>query len=245
MLNYEFKLKNDGSGNQAFTLAEVLITIGIIGIIAAMTIPAIVKKYQKVALQTGLKKGYAVLQTALEKMHADTGIIPSPQNYERQTFKNTYIKYFNIMIDCGLGSTDITDRENAKTYCASEQLLENEENRRYTQHYKTYNKKVYLDPTLLNNGQFVLSDGMIVMIENWDPGRLYISIDVNGIKKSPNVWGQDLFTFQLMNDGKLMPMGNPGTDYLPEEFCSKTSSSTYNGIGCTYNALTDENYWDF
>ena len=149
------------------------------------------------------------------------------------------------MLDCGLGSTDITDREKAKTYCASEQLLENEENRRYTQHYKTYNKKVYLDPTLLNNGQFVLSDGMIVMIENWEPGRLYISIDVNGIKKSPNVWGQDLFTFQLMNDGKLMPMGKPGTDYLPESYCSKTSSNTYNGVGCTYNALTDENYWDF
>lgn len=228
----------------AFTLAEVLITLGIIGIAAAMTLPSLVNKYQKVALKTSLKKQYSILQQALEKMQAETGVTPSPQLFGRQTFKNQYIKYFNVIIDCGYGSTDVTDNVNASKYCPSEQLKEDENNRRYTEHYKTYNKSKYVNPTLLNNGQFVLSDGALVMIENWDEGKLYISVDVNGIQKSPNIWGVDLFTFQLTDKGNLVPMGAEGTNLSDEKFCSKTSQDQYNGAGCTYRALTDKTYWD-
>lgn len=230
--------------NKGFTLAEVLITLGIIGIVAAMTIPTVVNKYQKAVLHNSLIKQYAVMQAALQKMHADTGVTPNAQNFDRQTFKSAYIKYFKVLMDCGLGSTDVTDRENAQEYCVNEQTHHDENDRRYTKHYMTYNNKKYIDNTLLNNGQFVLTDGSLIMIENWDIGNLYISIDVNGIKKRPNRWGQDLFTFQLTNDGKLMPMGKPGTHYLPESFCSSSSSHTYNGVGCTYWALTDKSFWD-
>ena len=34
--------------NSAFTLAEVLITLGIIGVVAAMTIPTLISKYQSI-----------------------------------------------------------------------------------------------------------------------------------------------------------------------------------------------------
>lgn len=228
----------------AFTLAEVLITLGIIGVVAAMTIPALINKYQKVVLETSLKKQYSIMQQALQKMQAETGVTPNSKIYGRQTFKEQYIKYFKVLVDCGLGSTDITDRVNASKYCASEQRKVDEGGIRYTQHYKTYNKSRYIDPSFINNGQFVLSDGAIVMIENWYVDTLYISVDVNGIAKSPNVWGEDLFTFQLMKDGKLLPMGMEGTDYLDPNFCSKTSSNGYNGIGCTYRALNDKTYWN-
>lgn len=229
---------------KAFTLAEVLITLGIIGIVAAMTLPAVIAKYQKVQLKSQLNKSYSVMQNALQKMQADTGVTPNAQNFSRQKFKEEYIKNFNVLLDCGLGSTDITDKENAQEYCVNEQTNHDEDDRRYTKHYKTYNKKTQIDNTLLNNGQFVLTDGTLILIENWDTGNLYISADVNGIKNSPNIWGQDLFTFQLMDDGKLMPMGMPGTDYQPEQYCSKTSSHTYNGVACTYWALTDDSFWN-
>ena len=49
----------------AFTLAEVLITLGIIGIVAAMTIPTLISKYQTKALETGFKKSYAMLMQAV------------------------------------------------------------------------------------------------------------------------------------------------------------------------------------
>ena len=83
------------------------------------------------------------------------------------------------------------------------------------------------------------------MLVYWDKGKLYISVDVNGIGKKPNAWGHDIFTFQLVESGKLLPMGAPGTTYYKQKntLCSKNSSSTYNGVACTYQALTDKNYW--
>ncbi len=48
----------------AFTLAEVLITLGIIGVVAAMTIPTLMNNTGNQALVTGFKQNYAILQQA-------------------------------------------------------------------------------------------------------------------------------------------------------------------------------------
>ena len=47
-----------------FTLAEVLITLGVIGIVAALTMPALIANYQKKVLETRIKKFYSVLNQA-------------------------------------------------------------------------------------------------------------------------------------------------------------------------------------
>ena len=47
--------------NNAFTLAEVLITLGIIGVIAALTIPSLVTKFRRQSAETQLKKFYTVI----------------------------------------------------------------------------------------------------------------------------------------------------------------------------------------
>ena len=50
----------------AFTLAEVLITLGIIGVVAALTIPNVVSNYKKKVVETRLAKLYSVLNQAVE-----------------------------------------------------------------------------------------------------------------------------------------------------------------------------------
>ena len=58
----------------AFTFAEVLITLGIIGIIVAMTLPSLIGKYQKHVTVTRLQKVYSVLSQAINfaiKDHED------------------------------------------------------------------------------------------------------------------------------------------------------------------------------
>ena len=50
---------------RAFTLAEVLITLGIIGVVAAITIPTVVAKYQKEETVVKLKKTYSVVNHAI------------------------------------------------------------------------------------------------------------------------------------------------------------------------------------
>jgi len=49
----------------AFTLAEILITIGIIGIVAAITLPAVITNYQKQSTATKVKKFYNVINNAI------------------------------------------------------------------------------------------------------------------------------------------------------------------------------------
>lgn len=57
-----------------FTLAEVLITLGIIGVIAALTIPNLMGHYRKVVAENKLKSTYAILSTALEQVNAENGL---------------------------------------------------------------------------------------------------------------------------------------------------------------------------
>ena len=57
----------------AFTLAEVLITLGIIGIVAAMTLPALVQKYRNQVVETRLKKFYSAMNQAVKMAEVDYG----------------------------------------------------------------------------------------------------------------------------------------------------------------------------
>ena len=51
---------------KAFTIAEVLITLGIIGVVAALTLPMLISKYQLKVFETAFKKQYSVIQNAIE-----------------------------------------------------------------------------------------------------------------------------------------------------------------------------------
>ena len=60
---------------RAFTLAEVLITLAIVGIIAAITIPTIVNKYKTTVASTRLKKFYSMMSQAIQLSEIDNGEI--------------------------------------------------------------------------------------------------------------------------------------------------------------------------
>lgn len=57
-----------------FTLAEVLVTLGIIGVVAAMTIPTLVNQTSDAEYKTGLKKAVSVLSQAVTMNYALHGI---------------------------------------------------------------------------------------------------------------------------------------------------------------------------
>ncbi len=54
-----------------------------------------------------------------------------------------------------------------------------------------------------------------VFIQNFSSSPNMLSVDINGDKKGPNLLGHDLFMFEIMANGKLMPMGAPDTYFLP------------------------------
>ena len=62
------------SGNyfkKAFTLAEVLITLGIIGVVAAMTLPSLINNIQSKQLEAGLKKQYSIISQVFDYMYVN------------------------------------------------------------------------------------------------------------------------------------------------------------------------------
>ena len=76
--------------NRAFTLAEVLITLGIIGIIAAMTLPSIIASYRRKVVVLRLKRTYSVLSQAFERSKADFG---DPSGWELSGYNESIDNY--------------------------------------------------------------------------------------------------------------------------------------------------------
>ena len=222
----------------AFTLAEVLITLGIIGVVAAMTLPSVIAKKQTQELQSGLKSGYSLLQQGLLRMSLDKGYTVRTENgnYTEGRFVDSFKKYFEKIYDC--------DKEVNKPNPAICMGRNDGSGPVVETAYLNFSKKTHIGSNLLDDGQFVTANGMLILVEQYSGAGLLLSIDVNGKKKKPNIWGRDLFTFQLMDDGKLLPMGMEGTRYFQEDYCSNNSTVATNGIGCTYRALTDKSFWD-
>ena len=61
---------------RAFTLAEVLVTLGIIGVVAAITMPTLIDNHQKKVAATRLEKFYSMMSQAVYQWVGDTGFIP-------------------------------------------------------------------------------------------------------------------------------------------------------------------------
>lgn len=226
-----------------YTLAEVLITLGIIGVVAAMTIPVLISSYKAQVLRSQFLKSYSVLQQAVKQMEADDVSLNS-SDYEDyyNRFYLTFMKYLKGVTDCGT------------TGAGKELPCVNVTSKRYL----GLSKKGNVTYAMLDDGQIALPDGSVLFFEN-EPGSsiVYITVDINGYSNSPNVFGHDLFTFQLL-DGKLLPVGGIGTSVNEwgnivaitsdnrNKYCNKTDSSGedwFNGIGCAYEALSNADYF--
>lgn len=75
-LGYFYKTRMSGQAAQlAFTLAEVLITLGIIGVVAALTIPSLIQNHRKQVVENRLAKFYSVVNQAVKMSEAENGSI--------------------------------------------------------------------------------------------------------------------------------------------------------------------------
>lgn len=107
-------------GKRAFTLAEVLITLGVIGIVAAISIPPLVAKYQKAQTLSQLKKTYSLLNNVYEKGKADYGSIENwglpdwnAGDYTtkwKTIYDNILAPNLKVTKDCGAENSHITSQ---------------------------------------------------------------------------------------------------------------------------------------
>lgn len=216
----------------AFTLAEVLITLGIIGIVAAITIPQLVNNYKAKRLRTQFLKSYSTIQQAFKEMEADD-VSTDPTTYNTLEYYKTFMNYLQAPMDCGIG-------DNKYLPCV---YMRDSSSKDYKP-YKTYDGKTNASMILFDDGQIALQDGTLLLFENYAPRmRVFVSVDLNGYNNKPNRWGYDLFTFQLV-DNQLKAMGDTGTTYTDlSTYCNVNSQDEYNGIVCAKKALSDSEYF--
>ena len=187
------------SCHAAFTLAEVLITLAIIGVVAAMTIPTLVADYKQKQTIVKLQKTYSVLKNAFELSRVDNGDFSSwswnhlpTDNAERcNYFLNKYLfPYIKTAKKC-IPLTSECFAESAKRldgtvmwFSTSEQI------------------------------GFVLNDG--TTIQSWTGGDNYqphawFFVDTNGLK-SPNILGKDIFAMYFTTSSPLLSYGDVDED---------------------------------
>ena len=203
---------------KGFTLAEVIITLVIIGVIAAMTIPTLINKTNNHEYVSRLKKTYSTLSQATNRIIAEEGNPKADIGgwaTSAETIFNMYKKYLNNAKICGL---DTGCFEGA--YRRMDNKLEQYDSGRYT--------LVIADGTEISmRDEEFNSSCSRDSIGSYKTCQI-ILIDVNGAK-GPNAVGRDTFAFALKENG-LFPAG---CDY--GNFCTLSS----NGWSCTCRVLRE------
>ena len=181
-----------------FTLAEVLITLGIIGIVAAMTIPALITKYQKQVAATQLKKHYSQLNQVLMRISDDPGLDVLDSN--ASNFVPKYIQPHYA------GSTYFAPTSNhRKIMCWNPENYYLGAKANDTQYASVNNKGLssgYIQTPFMPNqtASIMLQDGSCIGFNNRivnTADKATIFVDINGSHVPPNRLGRDLFWFYV------------------------------------------------
>lgn len=88
----------------AFTLAEVLITLGIIGVVAALTMPALIAKYDEMVIVNKLKRSYSEIANAIELRKLELGTSDYAEQFNPNLSSTEqlegFAKYLNVVEKC-------------------------------------------------------------------------------------------------------------------------------------------------
>jgi len=196
-------------------LAEVLLTLAIIGVIAAMTIPSLIAVQEKESYVAGCKKAFATLSQARMKVEQDYGGDYSALfGFTDETGGNAALQafapYLNIAKNCGTGTGCLPERRSD---------LSNPKNDwDWDADYDGF------------GGKAVLADGTAILILNEDHcedviGCGSVQVDVNGAKK-PNTYGRDIFKFVIYKT-KIAPEGFDLAKADINTYCSISGSGQF------------------
>lgn len=181
---------------KAFTLAEVLVTLSIIAVIAMLTIPALVKNYKNKLYAASIEKAYSQLSDAIQNVVNDematsfskttAGVAPDQESSCAETskgvcwFMRNYLKVIPEMVDCTTNKYNELYNTNYGVCVADE--------------YYTPNG----DGPMTHYGSCVQTTSGATVCMSFDPsnGGIAVFIDTNGIGQ-PNMTGIDAFVMRV------------------------------------------------
>lgn len=230
---------------KGFTLAEVLITLGIIGVVVAMTLPTLVQKNNEKSTVAKLKKVYSVMSIAhMQAVNdygniANWGLTTSAQNGSEDEDKIASSNYgINLYIDI------MSKYLKTIKICKAENACET---------WDSYNLAgiKYVSDTYTT--RMVLADGTVIghifinspeCTASWGRGKYLqfcgsFKVDLNG-NRMPNTYGKDIFQFDITKSG-IIPAGGFDANYTSFEKQCINYSNAMGGIACTAWVIMNEN----
>ncbi len=265
----KYKLRGNSVKKNGLSLAEILTTIAVVGIVSAMTIPSLVNNTQQRVLTNSLPSAILTFENVLSKIMIREGRLNlSESDFWTKTWNSsqgyissnsTYDDIKNFKNDIGIFTTVIIgnmhDYYGGKIYQIDKTPIQSKDS--LVVDYKPFETKkgnaFFIKTIKKDNIPEVAEDEAI---EN---GLIYtkklaeIIIDING-KQKPNIIGRDIFYFSLNENGKLIAKG--GNDdamfttlykgNAPEKYSSElwetkcSDTSLGDGSYCTGRLIANE-----
>ena len=162
----------------AFTLAEVLVTLGILGVVSAVTMPTLIQGHQKTVYVSQLKKVYSDMNQVFLRYKTDRNALnlrEAGNLNSKDKLLDFFNKYMNVVSTCTSNCFDYD--------------------------FKTINGR---KKTFTFDRNVVLSSGAIIWFDYMGSDNIFVSllVDVNG-DKNPNTMGRDVWALSIDNDGKM------------------------------------------
>lgn len=222
-----------------FTLAEVLITLAIIGVVAAITMPTLINKYQAKVLENQFKKVDSELQRAIQQTVTEMGYSNIQEFNRPSTPVEAYAETAQILPEFKekfLKQFPEIKKENCNIYAHRNQtckgLLGNNE----------VNWTACCSPY---SNSYSLPNGVFFEEPSAFRGEIVIYFDINGLYKGPNKRGHDRFIYS----SKAIEPINRSSGY--HDMCNPNIANSWNTSGCYKYATKNINpldssksYWD-
>lgn len=233
----------------AFTLAETMITLAIIGVIAAITLPSIVQKHKERVTVTKVKKAYNIVNQAYLQARAEYGDVTDWFTEDSTTSKDD--EGNAILTESSYANTKtlwekLTPYMKVINICYSDDNNCNRSFNRYTlsgveRSISTVTTVELIDGMHLTGGWITISKCSGQKSYCGDFG-----VDINGVDNPPNTSGIDMFYFYI-SPFAIIPFGMPDdeTGNTFSDLCLRNSltAGNNNGYGCTawviYNGNMD------
>ena len=197
----------------AFTLSEVLVTMSIIGVISALTVPTLIDSYQRKAYSVQLRKVVNDISNAVDMLITEEG----------KTKFSATTEYANL-------DTFITRRLKTIKTCSKD-----ETNQCFaSENYGTINGGESKAFTCKGNSYVLAGSSAICLTK--DGTAVKINIDING-NEGPNIGGRDMFEFYITAEGEA---ANCTSGSCQDPTLATCTSSTL-GTDC-YGILSEANW---
>lgn len=172
----------------AFTLAEVLITIGVIGVVAAITIPSLITKSHRIIVENRLKDSYSIMSNAVKMAEEEWGVGFEPTDgltstgWNPRSSKFVFDKYFRPFMKINYEYSQDDCVELSKAYGQNP------------------NSGMYID---YNGACYSLPNGTSIIFwagrkDTDSPYLMTVQFRINPAKKK-QIDGIDVFGFQIVN----------------------------------------------